>query len=221
VPAAARDEQRLADTRLWRMAEARVARRALAPFRVRPSLRRLRVLNLDHGPGGVAAALARQAPQDSLVLAVDPLEGMADLARNRAARWGHRAPLDFARAWSFSLPFADGSFDLVVSAVALHQWPNPEAVLGEIARVLTPQGRYFILDLRRDMPVALWLLAQLVQTFLTPKDLRNMGEPGASIGAAYAPHEAEWFAARAKLPDLRIARGPAWITIERTNQHTQ
>src|SRR5690349_5611458 len=52
VPAAARDEERLADTRLWRMAEARVARRALTPFRVRPSLRRLRVLNLDHGPGG-------------------------------------------------------------------------------------------------------------------------------------------------------------------------
>jgi ubiquinone/menaquinone biosynthesis C-methylase UbiE len=215
VPAAARNLERLADTPLWRLGEQRVARYALRPFRVRPTLRRLRVLHLDHGPGGLSAALAAEAPQDSTVVAADSLPGMADLARHRAARRGHRAALPFVQSWSFDLPFHDGAIDLVVTVGSMHHWPNPERVLREISRVLAPDGRYVVLDFRRDLPLGLWLLARLIQTALTPRDLRAMDEPSVSIASSFTANEAEWLAARAKLPDLCVPRGRAWIAIER------
>ena len=90
-PPAARAQQRQADTPLWRLVEGRLARRALAPFRVRPTFRPLRALNLDHGPGGVALALAGAAPQDSFVVATDAQAGMAELARERGRAGGRGA----------------------------------------------------------------------------------------------------------------------------------
>jgi len=213
-PAAARDEQRLADTLLWRLAERWIAWRALEPFIVRPTFERLRVLNVDFGPGGVAIALHRRAPLDATVVATDSVSGMGDLARHRAMKRNPRRQPHFVQSWSHGLPFRDGSFDLVVASGALHGWPYPEHALAEVKRVLKPDGRYVVADLRRDMKLPLWLAIRAAAPFI-PKDLRALGEPGASIRAAYAPHEAEWLAARAGLPECFTAPGPAWIMMER------
>lgn len=48
------------------------------------------------------------------------------------------------------LPFADGSFELVVSVNRLHQWSVPEQVLAELYRVTRLGGSIWISDLRRD-----------------------------------------------------------------------
>ena len=50
-----------------------------------------------------------------------------------------------------ALPFADGSFDVVVSSLAIHNLPDEdgrERACFEIARVLRPGGRVAVLDLR-------------------------------------------------------------------------
>jgi ubiquinone/menaquinone biosynthesis C-methylase UbiE len=47
-----------------------------------------------------------------------------------------------------SLPFPDGSFDLVVSSLSMHHWDHPEAAAPELARVLRPGGRIHIYDMR-------------------------------------------------------------------------
>ncbi len=47
-----------------------------------------------------------------------------------------------------SLPFADGSFDLVVSTLSMHHWADPAAGLAEIGRVLRPRATALIWDLR-------------------------------------------------------------------------
>lgn len=232
-PAAARAQQRQADTALWRWVEGHLVRPAITPFRVRPTLRPLRVLNLDHGPGGIACALAQQTPQDAFVVATDAPAGMAELARERARRrgvlgavrgqhsgtpalaGGPGATLRFAQAMSAHLPFGDGVFDLVVSAGAMHQWPNAETVLAQVRRVLAPHGRYLIADLRRDVSLPLWLAIRIGQRLIAPRDLQALDEPSASLRAAYAPQEAEWLAARSKLPDLHVSARRAWIMIER------
>jgi ubiquinone/menaquinone biosynthesis C-methylase UbiE len=214
-PAAARDEQRLADSPVWRLVERRLADRALAPSRSRPTFERLRVLNVDFGPGGIAIALRERGPLDATVVATDPYAGMTGLARHRAARRNPRRQPEFVQAWGHGLPFSNGSFDVVLAAGALHGWPNPEAALAEIRRVLKPEGQYLVADFRRDARLWLWLVLQSVQGLLVPKALRAIDEPGASVRAAYAPHEAEWLAARAKLPDIRVSAGPLWLTVER------
>jgi ubiquinone/menaquinone biosynthesis C-methylase UbiE len=47
-----------------------------------------------------------------------------------------------------SLSFPDASFDVVLSTLSMHHWADPEAGLAEIARVLRPNGRALVWDLR-------------------------------------------------------------------------
>jgi SAM-dependent methyltransferase len=43
-----------------------------------------------------------------------------------------------------ALPFENGRFDKVVSVNSLYFWPEPQAALAEMARVLNPGGRLFL-----------------------------------------------------------------------------
>jgi SAM-dependent methyltransferase len=58
------------------------------------------------------------------------------------------------------LPFADGSFDVVLSSHVAEHLVRPEAVFGELARVLRPGGRLVLLTPNRWHYVTLsaWLL---------------------------------------------------------------
>jgi SAM-dependent methyltransferase len=91
-----------------------------------------RVLDLACGPGLAAAAAARRA---ALPVGVDFCAAM--LARARAA---HRA-IRFEEADAEALPFAEGSFDAIVSNFGVHHFPDPVRALGEARRVLRPGGR--------------------------------------------------------------------------------
>jgi ubiquinone/menaquinone biosynthesis C-methylase UbiE len=56
----------------------------------------------------------------------------------------------FTLSSASSLPFADGSFDVVVSANAFHYFGDPASALQDMRRVLKPSGRLVILDWCRD-----------------------------------------------------------------------
>jgi SAM-dependent methyltransferase len=110
--------------------------------------------------------MARQLGLDVTGLDLDP--AMIEVARANAERApddAGRRPSDAGRLPSFvvgdvaSLPFADASFDLVVSTLSMHHWADPRAGLAEIGRVLRPGGRALVWDLRpgivplhRDVP---------------------------------------------------------------------
>jgi ArsR family transcriptional regulator len=50
------------------------------------------------------------------------------------------------RAPAEQLPFANGSFDVVLSHMVLHFLPDPELAIAEAARVLRPRGRLILID---------------------------------------------------------------------------
>ncbi len=45
-----------------------------------------------------------------------------------------------------SLPFDDDSFEIVTCRIAPHHFPHPDRFVSEVARVLTPGGRFILID---------------------------------------------------------------------------
>jgi SAM-dependent methyltransferase len=101
------------------------------------------VLELGGGSGAMAAATIRRHPDISLTVTdVDP--AMVTAAQRRFTG----APaVTVRRADATALPFADGSFDVVVSYLMLHHVIAWQRALAEVSRVLRPGGHFIGYDL--------------------------------------------------------------------------
>lgn len=98
------------------------------------------ILDVGCGTGRLLAAAAERYPGAQLE-GVDAAEGMIEQAR---ASVGGRA--EFQLATAEHLPFPDGQFDLVFSTMTFHHWADQRQGIGEIARVMTPSGRWILAD---------------------------------------------------------------------------
>jgi 2-polyprenyl-3-methyl-5-hydroxy-6-metoxy-1,4-benzoquinol methylase len=92
-----------------------------------------RVLDAGCGTGYGAEMLA--AAGAASVVGVDTAAAVVEAARARA-----NERIAFERADVARLPHADGSFDLVTCFEVIEHVPDPGAVLGELRRVLAPDG---------------------------------------------------------------------------------
>lgn len=122
------------------------------------------VLDLGCGTGTLTVALERAAPGMRLA-GVDGDPEVLALARSKA-REG--SDIEWVQSLAQSLPFADGSFDRVVSSLVMHHLvPDlKHAALAEARRVLTPGGRLHIADFGRPHgPFMRAIFRVNVQTF--------------------------------------------------------
>jgi ubiquinone/menaquinone biosynthesis C-methylase UbiE len=101
------------------------------------------VLDVGTGPGVLLAELAGLRP-DLRLTGVDLSHDMIEAANRNLEPFGDRARARVADVTR--LPFADGSFDLIVSSMSLHHWDDPKAATPELARVLRPGGAVHIYD---------------------------------------------------------------------------
>lgn len=98
-----------------------------------PVVRHKQVLELATGTGLIAKNIVSSANH---IEATDAsLEMIAEARRDN-----HSAKLHFSVQDMFHLPYADGSFDVIIVANALHIVPEPEKALSEIRRVLKDDG---------------------------------------------------------------------------------
>src|SRR5215218_1498029 len=91
-----------------------------------------RVLDVGCGAGAVLAPAARVA---AAATGVELSPAMAERARAAAPR------AEVIVGDAASLPFDDGSFDVVLSSFVVFFLPDPTEALSEWARVLAPEGR--------------------------------------------------------------------------------
>ncbi|WP_345605252.1 class I SAM-dependent methyltransferase [Pseudonocardia adelaidensis] len=113
-----------------------------------------RLLDLGCGRGAVLIAAAGRLPAGRAV-GVDLWtkdqsgNGPAATLANAAAA-GVADRVEVRTADMTALPFADGSFDVVTSALAIHNIPSPEArhrAVDEAMRVLRPGGQLLVADI--------------------------------------------------------------------------
>ena len=112
-----------------------------------------RVLEVGCGPGHLSIRLARGHGLEVTGIDLDPdMIGRARANAERAGEGFARLPAGLLPSFlvgdAASLPFPDGSFDLVVSTLSMHHWADPTAGLAEIGRVLRPGGRALVWDVR-------------------------------------------------------------------------
>ncbi|TXL70055.1 class I SAM-dependent methyltransferase [Vineibacter terrae] len=95
-----------------------------------------KVLDVAAGNGNVSLAAARRWCD---VVATDYVPALLDRARQRAE--AERFDLSFREADAEKLPFADGSFDVVVSTFGVMFTADQERAAAEMVRVCRPGGK--------------------------------------------------------------------------------
>ena len=101
-----------------------------------------RVLEIGSGAGAATRKIAEH-PDVGQVTALDPSPVFLERARDILADLDN---VSFEQGDARSLPFADGSFEVVLAHTVLCHVPRPEEALGEAYRVLVSGGQIVIFD---------------------------------------------------------------------------
>lgn len=108
-----------------------------------------RVLDAGCGTGLLTLALLRVLERPADIVSIDLSFRSLQTARRavQKQRPAARGPVTFAQADALKLPFADDTFDLVMTSGVLEYLPLREG-LCEMARVLAPGGHLFFVPVR-------------------------------------------------------------------------
>jgi len=104
------------------------------------------VLDIGCGSGQFIGILMQSLGSFDSITGVDVDDAVLQEARGKFSSNAFR----FINASSLSLPFEDGSFDLVSISKALHHVENDRQTLGEMRRVLKQGGYFLINEMIRD-----------------------------------------------------------------------
>jgi ubiquinone/menaquinone biosynthesis C-methylase UbiE len=129
---------------------------------------------VDVGCGGGQMALAMlEARGDIHLTGIDLSAAQAKRARERTKRYRDRARFEVGTA--LELPFADASFDAVLSVTSIKHWPSPRRGMEECLRVVKPGGDLLIVEVDRGS--RLETVRTLMQRSRVPKLLRGAALP--------------------------------------------
>jgi ubiquinone/menaquinone biosynthesis C-methylase UbiE len=106
-----------------------------------------RILEVAPGPGYLAIDLAKRGRFE--VVGLDISKTFVEIATENAAKAG--VTVAFHHGDAANMPFDADSFDCIVCMAAFKNFTEPVRALNEMHRVLKPEGRAVIIDLRPDV----------------------------------------------------------------------
>jgi ubiquinone/menaquinone biosynthesis C-methylase UbiE len=178
---------------------------------LRRGIRGGRVLDIGTGSGLLSIELAKAKGCHFEIVALDISENMIEKARENARRSGVDNRIRFLVATAAALPFADNSFDLVVSYASLHHWLKPVTVFDEVARVTRERGCAIIRDNKRVYQNPVWRAAiWLISRFMNKRHRENWPRV---ILASYTIPEVRDILSRSQLRDYRISSDFVFIDL--------
>jgi len=176
------------------------------PLLVASGIDKGNALEIGPGPGYLGLEWLKSTNNTTLV-GLDASTDMVNIARHNTVehRFADRAKYILGDA--HNMPLGDSQFDCIFSSASLHEWTEPGRVLDEVSRVLKPDGKWYITDLRRDISNSLkWTV-----WFVIPKPLRPYFL--ASLGDSYTMEEIKDILGGTRLNRSSVHKGWCGLTI--------
>ena len=170
---------------------------------LRKGIREGRVLDIGTGSGLLAVELAKAKGCHFDIVAIDISENMIKRAIENARQAGVENNIKFLVSTAAALPFADKSFDCVMSYASLHHWLEPVAVFNEVERVVKASGGFIIRDNKRVYQNPFWKsIIWIVSRFMNKRHRENWPK---AILASYTIPEVKEILGKSKLRDWRVS----------------
>jgi len=172
--------------------------------------RPIRVLDVATGSGDIPAAIVKWARQYGINVSVTAVD-LNPLAVREATAFTQKYPeITVSVANGLSLPFEDGSFDIVLCIKTLHHFSNDDTIrlLKEVNRVAS--AGYIIMDLRRSWVA--WAIISLLTKLFTRNRLTKHDGP-MSVLRSYTVPELDALAGSAGLTGHEVVKEPFWLMV--------
>lgn len=111
------------------------------------------VLDIGCGPGTFSLAMAKMVGELGKVIAVDVQEEMLQIVREKAARQGLESRIVTHKSGPDRIGLSE-MVDFALAFYMVHEVPNSEAFLKEIACVLKPRGKLLIVEPKMHVSAA-------------------------------------------------------------------
>jgi len=99
-------------------------------------------LDVGCGPGWLSLHVAA-GKLDIDAVGIDHSEQMVAAARKNK---GNRLNITIREMKAEAIKFPEATFDAAAAVQTAHHWEDPDAILGEVFRVLKPGGRFFLYE---------------------------------------------------------------------------
>lgn len=176
-----------------------------------------RVLDIGCGTGDLVLNLARLADDDVALIGLDYSRPMLEIATRKAARLAKKGKITFIYGDAANLPFPDGYFDGVGISFAFRNltYKNPltSRHLAEVLRVLSPGGRYVIVESSQPKSKLIRKLYHFyLRWFVYPVGYLLSGNKGAY---SYLAESATRFYTAEEVKEMLLAAGFRQVSFRR------
>jgi len=108
------------------------------------------LLDVGCGTGPMISLLAKEYP-DKHYVGVDLTPKMIEVAKAK-----NLANTEWIVGDAENLPIGDACYDIVINSQSYHHYPNPQAFMNEVMRVLRPGGLFVMRDNTTDNKALAW-----------------------------------------------------------------